>query len=132
MATGEGADAAQVLSAGALHIQLPSPLVGTWSLPASPCDFIGKSGCGSFQATSLEWLLGARDCSTKEVRGWLVGKPALVVTVAVCAAFFLTKTEFRTLVQGYSSVVKYLPRARKAQVQSLALCGGEYFEDIPR
>lgn len=49
------------------------------------------------------------------------GKPAVVVTVAICTAFFLTKTEFRTLGQGYNSVVKCLPSVYKALVQSLAL-----------
>ena len=63
--------------------------------------------------------------------GWW-GKPSVVVTVAICTAFFPTKTEFRTLGQGYNSMVKCLPSGYKAMVQSLALWGGEYLEDTPR
>lgn len=56
----------------------------------------------------------------------------MVVTVAICTAFFLTKTEFGTLGQGYNSMVKCLPSVYKAMVQSLTLWGGEYLEDTPR
>lgn len=72
--------------------------LGTWSV----YDFLGRRVHGSFQALSLEWLLGARDCPSKQVSGWLVGKGVLMVTGAIPAAFFLTKTEFRTLgLAGY-------------------------------
>lgn len=65
-------------------------------------DFLGRRYHGNFQVTSLEWLLGARECPSKQVRGWLVGKGALILTGAIHAAFFLTKTEFRTLeLAGY-------------------------------